>query len=338
MTPTHLRTTTRFTELAGCRIPIQLAPIGNLGWAAALHLAVADAGGHAMFPAVGLPADRLARALDELAAGTSAFGVNFIAPLIDPAALEVALERAPMVDLFYGDPDPALVKRVRDAGALASWQVGSVEEARAAQAAGCDLIVVQGHEAGGRLRGTTGLLALLSEVLDTVDLPVLAAGGIATARGVAAAIGAGAAGARVGTRFLASHEADVHPRYQTALLAARCEDAVVARAFSAGVPDFPHRVLRCSLEGAALLEDESPGEMDLGAGRVRLPRYCPMGPSRSFRGSVEAMAFYAGQSAGLVRAVEPAAAIVADLAGGVPGECPPERDPTVPLAEPRLSG
>lgn len=337
MIPTHPRATTRFAELAHCRLPIQLAPMGNLGWPLELHLAVADAGGHAIFPAVGLPADRLARVLDALAAKTSAFGVNFIVPLIDRAALEIALERAPMIDFFYGDPDPAIVDRVRRAGARASWQVGSVEEARAAEDCGCDLLVIQGHEAGGRLRGTVGLLALLDQVLDAVEIAVLAAGGIATPRGVAAAIGAGAAGVRVGTRFLASREADVHPRYQAELVAARSEDAVVTRAFSAGVPDFPHRVLRSSLEGAALRGDASPGEMDLGSGPVPVPPYGPMGPSRSFRGAVEAMPLYAGQSAGLVRAIEPAAAIVADLAAGVPGLRPSEGDPTVLLGGPRLS-
>src|SRR5205807_2215219 len=85
----------------------------------------------------------------------------------------------------------------RRAGALASWQVGSLREALAARDAGCDFIIAQGIEAGGHIRGKIGVLALLSEVLDAVDIPVLAAGGIGSGRSLAAVLAAGAAGARV---------------------------------------------------------------------------------------------------------------------------------------------
>lgn len=164
-------------------------------------------------------ADRIGR-LEQ--AGVGPFGVNFL--LYDPsqddrAAIELAASRARVVEFFWADPDPALVDLVHAGGALAGWQVGSVEEARRAVDAGCDLVVAQGVEAGGHVRGTMALLPLLAGVLDAVMVPVLAAGGIASARSMAAVLAAGAAGVRVGTRFLATAESGAHPEYVAALLA-----------------------------------------------------------------------------------------------------------------------
>jgi enoyl-[acyl-carrier protein] reductase II len=96
---------------------------------------------------------------------------------------------------------------------MAFWQVGSRQEAVAAAQAGCDLVVAQGIRAGGHVRGTVGTFPLLEEVLEAVDVPVLAAGGIGTARAMAAALIAGADGVRVGTRFVATPEAGAHPEY-----------------------------------------------------------------------------------------------------------------------------
>jgi Nitronate monooxygenase len=96
---------------------------------------------------------------------------------------EVAASRAQVVEIFYGDPDAVLVRTVHDSGALASWQVSSAAEAWAAVEAGCDFVVAQGTEAGRHVRGRLGLLALLPEVLGAVEVPVLAAGGVGTARG-----------------------------------------------------------------------------------------------------------------------------------------------------------
>ena len=105
-------------------------------------------------------------------------------------------------------------------GAVCGWQVETAEEARAAEAAGCDVVIAKAWESGGRKRieGPT-LLPLLDAVLDAVAVPVVAAGGIATARGVAAALAAGADGARVGTRFIAAAESDAHPAWVEAVIA-----------------------------------------------------------------------------------------------------------------------
>jgi nitronate monooxygenase len=311
-------TSTPFTRLVGCELPIELAPIGAAGQTTRLALAVTRAGGHAMYPGVFLTAAELSADIDELRAETQAFGVNFIAPLLDRECLELAAERAPVVEFFYGDPDPELVDVVHRGGALASWQVGSAEEAVAAVACGCDLVVAQGTEAGGRVRGNQELAHLLDEVAPAVEVPVVAAGGIATAAHVRAAFAGGADAVRVGTRFVAAVEADAHPAWQQALVVADADESVTTRAFSAGVPDFPHRVLRRSLEAVHRLQADTVGSVGMRDGTRRmLPRYCSELATRDFEGAVEAMPFYAGRSVGDVRAVQPAAEIVAELAAGV---------------------
>ncbi len=252
---------TGFTELVGCRLPIQQAPNGDLARSAALPIAVARAGGHGMLAAVTTPRAELEATLDELATGeSSAWGVNVVVPLTPRECVELAAERAPLVDFHQGDPDPVLVDAVHQAQGLASWQIGTADEARAAEQAGCDLIVAQGIEAAGFVRGRAGTMALLQEVLDAVSIPVLAAGGIGTARGVAAALAAGAAGVRVGTRFLAATEAGADPHYVQALSAAHAEDTVLTDRFSPpGIP-IRARVLQAGMEiGQPLLAGESTG-------------------------------------------------------------------------------
>ena len=135
-------------------------------------------------------------------------------------------------------------------GALVACQVGSRDEAIAAVEAGCDIIVAQCVEAGGHVRGTIGILALLDEVLDAINVPVLAAGGIGSGRAIAAVLAAGADGVRVGTRFVAAEESGVHPTYARAVVDATARDSVYTEAFSVGWPNAPHRVLRSSLEAA----------------------------------------------------------------------------------------
>jgi nitronate monooxygenase len=312
-------TNNRLTELFRCELPIQLAPMGSVSATPALPLAVARAGGHAVYPALALPPPALGPVLEALSAETAAFGVNFIVPLMDRGSLELAVERAPYVDFFLADPEPALVALVHDRGGVCGWQVESVDEARAAEASGCDLVIIKGWESGGRKRieGPT-TLALLDAVLAAVSMPVVAAGGIATARGVAAALAAGAAAVRIGTRLIVAEESDAHPAWKRAVVEARAEDAVVSTAFNAGMPlPGPHRVLRRSIEAAEALADEDAGVVRLAGGEIPVARFAPTPPTRESTGAIEAMPFYAGQSAGAVTAIEPAADIVADLATGV---------------------
>jgi nitronate monooxygenase len=310
----------RLVDLLRCELPIQLAPMGSVSATPALALAVSLAGAHGVYPALALPPAALAPVLDTLRERTSAFGVNFIVPVLDRGALELAAERAPYVDFFLADPDPELVELVHAGGGVCGWQVETGEEARAAAAAGCDVVIAKGWESGGRKRieGPT-LLPLLDAVLDAVSLPVIAAGGIATRRGVAAALAAGADGVRVGTRFIAAAESDAHPAWVEAVIAARAEDSVVSTAFNVGMPvPGPHRVLRSSIEAAEALDTEQAGIVRLAGAEFPVPRFAPQPPTRESTGAIEAMPFYAGQSAGAVTGIQPAADIVAELASGLP--------------------
>lgn len=315
-----MRTMTgRLTSLLHCELPIQLAPMGCVSAGPALPLAVAQAGGHAVYPALVLPPAALEPVLGALAAQTQAFGVNFLAGMMDRDSLDLAAERAPYVDFFLATPDAALVEVVHRGGAICGWQVESGEEARAAQDAGCDVVIAKAWESGGRKRieGPT-LLPLLDAVLDAVSIPVIAAGGIATARGVGAALAAGADGVRVGTRFIAAQESDAHPAWVAAVVDAGAQESVVSEAFNAGMPEpGPHRVLRRSIDAAGALTHDDVGVLRLAGAEIPVARFAPQPPTRESTGTIEAMPFYAGQSAGAVTAVEPAADIVADLARGV---------------------
>jgi nitronate monooxygenase len=310
---------TPFTELLGCRLPLQQAPMGGVT-TPELVAAVAGAGAVGMVPAQMLDVDTLGGLLDDLAGRTDGVvGVTFLLPYgADPAAVEVAAGGARLVDFYYGDPDPALVARVHQGGALASWQAGSVAEARAAADAGCDLVAVQGMEGGGRIRGRVALLPLLAEVLDAVEVPVVAGGGVATARGVAACLAAGASAVRVGTRLLATEEAGTHPAYVAAVLEAGAEDAVITDAFSVMWPrgPEPHRTLRSALEAAEAFDGEVVGETRMGAATLQVPRFGVPCPNRDTTGEIAAMVHYAGQGVGATDRVLPAAQVVTDLADG----------------------
>ena len=169
-------------------------------------------------------------------------GVNFLVPFLDRSALEDAAERSPLVEFFWGEPDEELIAVAHRGGARAGWQVGSLDEALAVSDVGCDVLVVQGVEAGGHVRGTVGLLPLLDEVRSSVDIPLIAVGGIGTGRAMAAALTAGADAVRIGTRFLAALESIAHPVYVDALITARAGDTVRPPRFGEGWPDAPHRV------------------------------------------------------------------------------------------------
>lgn len=279
---------TRFTDLVGCRLPLQLAVLGGVG-TAELATAVAAAGGLGMAPwHVDLPTQ---------AGGP--LGRGFLLPYISaPAEIAAAIGGVRVAEFFWGEPDPRLVEVGHAAGALVSWQVGSVAEAKQAAAAGCDLVVAQGIEAGGHVRGREPLDLLLRDVLAAVNsIPVVAAGGIGTAERVAELIEAGADAVRVGTRFLATPECDTHPRYVEALIAATADDTVITAHFDDdGRWPAPVRVLKQSLGNAAAIGNRSTAP-----------------PGRAAANPL-AMACYAGLSVEAVTELKPAAAVVAELA------------------------
>lgn len=309
---------TAFTRLVGCTVPIQLAGMGSI-LSPELAAAVSDAGGLGQITFAGTGPDIAEERLGRIRELTSRpFGVNLLIPYLDRAILEMAAPKARVIDFFWGEPDPQLVRYVHEAGALASWQVGSVADALSAQDAGCDFIIAQGTEAGGHIRGQLGLLPLLSEVLDAVSLPVLAAGGIGSARSMAAVLAAGASGVRVGTRFIAAQESNAHPDYVKAVIAARAEDSVHTGRFEINCPLCPstHGVLRSAVEAADALQDEVVAEVEIGGERHQILRFQGTPPFKGINGRIEAMACYAGQSVGAVRRAQPAAEIISELAAG----------------------
>lgn len=276
---------TPFTDLVGCRLPLQLAAMGGVG-TTDLAAAVAEAGG------LGMVRDRAFIPREGVC------GTNFLIPFVPPhdQVAQVAAE-AGIVEFFYGDPDASLVDVVHAEDALAGWQVGSADEARAAADSGCDYVVAQGTEAGGHVRGTQHLDEVLSEVLEAVDVPVVAAGGVASAERFADVMRRGADAVRVGTRFLACHESGAHPQYVAALVAAQSGDeTVLTEWFGDGWENAPHRVLKHALEAA-----EQSGWRK------------PNPPTPETERNPSDMAMYAGSAVGEITRVEPAAAAVADL-------------------------
>jgi NAD(P)H-dependent flavin oxidoreductase YrpB (nitropropane dioxygenase family) len=307
---------TRFTQLVGASAPIQVASMPGVS-TVELVAAVANAGAVGMIGTPMYSPEFLDAELARIAKATSGvFGVNFLMPFLDRTCVAVAARRARIVEFFYGEPQRELVDEVHGFGALASWQVGSLDEALAAERAGCDFVVAQGTEAGGHVRGQSSLLPLLSSVLDALRVPVLAAGGIATARDLAAVLAGGASGARIGTRFVASAESGAHPSYVRALLAATAADTCLTEAFSEIWPNAPHRVLRSAVAAAEAAKDAVVGETQHGGVATPIPRFSPFVPTIGTTGDIAAMALYAGESVTHVRSVQPAAAIVAELVAG----------------------
>jgi nitronate monooxygenase len=312
---------TRYTELTGCRVPVQQAPMGSVS-TAALAVAVAEAGGVGSIGMLGMSPAQVDKVLGGMAARTSGvLAANFLTSDIDPEAVAAAAARVRIVDFFWTDPDPALVEVAHRGGALACWQIGSLAEARAAAEAGCDVIAVQGTEAGGHVRGHSPLLPLLESVRGLgYDLPVLAAGGIGDARAFAAALAAGADGVRAGTRFVAAAESGAHPLYKQAVTNAAAGSTEITGAFSvcplcATSPRA--RVLTSCVGALRDLDGDTVGETTQGGQRVSVPRGHGTPPGAAATGHIDAMPMYAGESAAAITSVEPAAAILEAWAAAV---------------------
>lgn len=312
---------TAYTALVGCSVPIQQAPMGTVS-TTDLAVAVAEAGGVGTVTVLGMSPAQVGALLDGMAERTDGvLSANFLTEDVDPDAVSAAAERARIIDFFWSRPDPALVEVAHDAGALVTWQVGSFDEARAAVDAGADVVAVQGIEAGGHVRGRTALLPLLVEVLDGVDVPVLAAGGISSARALAAVLAAGASGARVGTSFVATTESGAHPAYKKAVVAAAEGSTEITDAFAVCPLCASSPTARTLSSAVAAVRTADPGavlgQVTVAGSPVPVPRGFGMPPSAQTTGRIEAMAMYAGQGVGHVRAIVPAAQVIADLCAGI---------------------
>jgi nitronate monooxygenase len=251
------------------------------------------------------------------------FGVNLNLEFPQEERLAVCLdERVPVISFFWRDPS-SLVPRAKAGGAIVMHTVGSAAAAKQAASCGVDIVVAQGWEAGGHVRGTVATMALVPAVVDAVSpAPVVAAGGIADGRGLAAALALGAAGAWIGTRFLASREAAIHPRYRAALLNASEDDTVFLNdLFDVRWPNAPHRVLRNKTveawEAAGRpASGKRPGEGEVIAtskSNGPIVRYQSYTPGVDADGDIDAMALWAGQGVGLVSKAQPAGDIVREI-------------------------
>ena len=181
--------TTPLCRRLGIMHPVLCAGMGGLIAGPALAAAVSSAGGLGVLGLLGVPAPLIADAIRAVRALTDRpFGVNVVLAGMTRDDIDICLaERVPVIVSFWGDPS-SYVAAAHERGTIVFAQVGSVAEAIAAVEAGVDGVIAQGVEAGGHCRGDSPLLPLLSEVLDAVDVPVLAAGGIGDARGVAAVL------------------------------------------------------------------------------------------------------------------------------------------------------
>jgi nitronate monooxygenase len=320
---------TRFTELLAVQYPIVSAGMGGVALAE-LAAAVSNAGGIGTIALAGFTPEAIQ---NEIAAARKLTArpllVNLLVPFLRPGIIEtVVKEPIQGVTLFWGDP-AQYIPIVKKSGRKAIWQCGSVKEAIAARAAGADALMVQGFEAGGHVRGLVTSLALIPSVRDAVgdEIPIIAAGGFADGRGLAAALALGADAAVFGTRFLASDEAAADPRYQQRIIAAEAEETVHTELYDIGWPNAPHRVLRTKVideweragrpeTGKRPGEGKSIGKMTRSGMDIEVPtvKYSVMAPTSSFEGDIEELALYAGMSVSLVREKLPAGEIVRRIA------------------------
>jgi NAD(P)H-dependent flavin oxidoreductase YrpB (nitropropane dioxygenase family) len=251
------------------------------------------------------------------------FGGNLILNTDQHQRVDEALEAGlRIVSLMWGDP-AAYVEQVHAAKALLLHTVGSADEARRAVDSGVDVVVAQGWESGGHVWSRVATLPLVPAVVDAVaPVPVIAAGGIGDARGVAAVFALGAQAAWLGTRFLLAQEMPIHEDYRRRLIDAAETDAQwYADLYEVGWMGAPHRALRNSTAAAWEAAGRPPLGSRPGEGDViahfadgeAILRYETAAPMVGTTGDVEAASLWAGQSVGLARQPESAADIVTEL-------------------------
>lgn len=290
-----------------------------------LVAAVAEAGGYGILGMVRESPDLIAAEIDAVRVRTQKpFAVNLIpaateAGLLD-AEIGTCLDRGVPAMCFFWDVVPSAVARAKAAGCLVLHQVGSLKAALAAEAAGADVLIVQGVEAGGHVHGTTGALVLVEQVARVVSIPVVASGGFATGASLIAALSLGAQAIHCGTAFLATKESFAHDYHKARVLAATAEDTVYTDAFALNwPPNSPVRVIGNSVTaalGPRLMghhPDSLPREVIAQDDGRPLLRYSTDSPLQTTTGDLEAMALFAGQSAAMIDTLPTAADRVAAL-------------------------
>jgi nitronate monooxygenase len=304
---------TWLTETFGLDVPVVGAPMAGAG-SGPLAAAVSANGGLGMVGAGGAATPEwIAQQAAVASAPGRPWGIGLMAWVLPdrPEQLDAVVAAKPaLVSVSFG-PYADAVHRLQDNGIRVATQVGTVQEAAEARDVGVDLVVARGAEGGGHGRGDVGTLTLLQAVLEEVDLPVVAAGGIGTARGLAAVLAAGAAGAWVGTAFLTCREAETTPAARDRLFEASEADTAYGRVFDVAQrlgwpPEYGGRALRNAFfdrwEGREddLARDDA-AVAELAEGRRRQ--------------DLDVGYVYAGQGVGLLRHERSAAEVLADLAG-----------------------
>ncbi|MEW1846582.1 nitronate monooxygenase [Nonomuraea angiospora] len=301
---------TWLTERFGLAVPVVGAPMAGVG-AGRLAAAVSEAGALGM---IGVAAAATGEWITKEAAvaGGGPYGVGLMAWALtgNPAQFDAVLELRPTIVSVSFGPYARYVEELRQAGITVVTQAGTTDEARAAEQAGVDAVVARGAEAGGHGRDAVGTLPLLQSVLDAVSVPVLAAGGISTARGLAAVLAAGAAGAWVGTAFMGCAETALSERATERLLAAEETGTAYGRVFDIAQrldwpPEFGGRALRNAFfDRWAGREDELAADEDAPARQA----------AARAEGDFDTACIYAGQAVGMVRERRTAADVVAGFA------------------------
>ncbi len=322
---------TRFTRRFGQIHPFASAGLAFAGMTPELAIAVSNAGGIGALGVGFMPPEELRTKIHAIRAATDApFNINFITCFENDAQIRVcAEEEVPIASFHWGHPASAHLKILADAGVSVWEQVGTVEDGLSAVNDGIEVVIAQGWEAGGHNYGGLGTVAFVPAMMDAIGerAIVLAAGGIADARGAAAALMLGADGIWVGTRLVASREANVHPFHHEALIRAKGTDTVRSSIFGPEMPHFnPMRLLRNRvvneytdrLEAVPMERSHLPivGETLL-HGRLHVKRKFDVTlPVPQTTGDFEEMPWLAGQGVGLIHDIKPAATIVAEIIGG----------------------
>ena len=237
---------TRSTEQYRLKVPFINAGMAFIA-TAPLVRAVCSAGGMGVLGTAAVPPNAMQSAIRDIkAVDPVSYGVNIIGRFREIHHIEVCVtEKVPVVVFFWDDPPDEWLSRLRAAGSHIWFQVGSGDEAKAASRRGVEALVVQGSEAGGHNRAAAATFSLLPAVIDAApSVPVVAAGGIADGRTVTAALALGAEAVWVGTRLLASFEANAHPEYKDRVVAAGVEDTARHLIFGPEFPDASTRGLR----------------------------------------------------------------------------------------------
>ena len=283
---------TELTELLGIEYPIIQ---GGMAWVAEYHLAaaVSEAGDLGLIGAANAPADWVRDQVRQVKKLTDKpFGVNIMlmSPYADEVAKVIVEEGVPVVTTGAGDPEKYM-KMWKDAGVKIIPVVASVALARRMERCGADAVVAEGTESGGHI-GETTTLVLVPQVVDAVSIPVIAAGGIADGRGIAAAFMLGAKGVQMGTHFVATEECHVHQNYKDMILKAKDIDTRV----TGRTTGHPVRALRNQMTKEYLKKEAE------GASFEELEQLTLGGLRRAVvDGDVKTGSVMSGQSAGLVK-------------------------------------